>query len=100
MWNVYERTLNDLPNTNNSIEEFHNALQNSVTNTHPNWYMEITGNHNSKNMKGVWQRRKELPQTRRSSLHEEEYTDVIYKYKALVLCTIPSVSFTIYEVLQ
>lgn len=35
LWNVHQRTLNDEPRTNNSIEAFHNALQSSVTNAHP-----------------------------------------------------------------
>ncbi|CAI9729249.1 Hypothetical predicted protein [Octopus vulgaris] len=35
LWNMYERTLNQLANTNNGVEGFHNALQASVTNTQP-----------------------------------------------------------------
>ena len=35
-WNVRERVLNDLPRANNAVEGFHNALQSSITSTHPN----------------------------------------------------------------
>ena len=31
LWNVYERTVNQLPNTNNAVEGFHNALKASFT---------------------------------------------------------------------
>ena len=42
LWNVFEQTVNNLPNTNNSVEGFHNALQSSVTNTHPNIWKLIS----------------------------------------------------------
>ena len=35
IWNVHERTLQDLPRTSNPIESFHSALNSSVTATHP-----------------------------------------------------------------
>ena len=41
LWNVYQRTLDQLANTNNGVEGFHNALQASVTNTHPNLWKLI-----------------------------------------------------------
>lgn len=36
LWNVYGRTCDGMARTNNSVEGFHNALQSSVTNMHPN----------------------------------------------------------------
>ena len=41
LWNVYQRTLDQLANTNNGVEGFHSALQASVTNTHPNLWKLI-----------------------------------------------------------
>ena len=38
LWNVRERVLNDLPRSNNAVEGFHNALQSSITSTHPNFW--------------------------------------------------------------
>ena len=35
-WNVYSRVVNSLPRTNNNVEAFHNALNKSVSNAHPN----------------------------------------------------------------
>lgn len=36
VWNLYDRILNKVPVTNNCVEGYHNALQSSITNTHPN----------------------------------------------------------------
>ncbi|XP_068232264.1 uncharacterized protein [Palaemon carinicauda] len=35
-WNVYSRVVNSLPRTNNNVEAFHNSLNKSVGNAHPN----------------------------------------------------------------
>ena len=35
MWNVHERTEQDMPRTNNSVEGFHHAFNKSVTSHHP-----------------------------------------------------------------
>ena len=42
-WNVYERTLSDMPRTNNNLEGFHNGLQKSVAQTHPNLWTLVSG---------------------------------------------------------
>ena len=42
-WNVRDRALQDKPRTNNNLEGFHNALQSSVTQTHPNIWCLIKG---------------------------------------------------------
>lgn len=34
-WNVHQRTTNDLPRTNNSVEAWHNTIQNAITCKHP-----------------------------------------------------------------
>ena len=36
LWNVYERTVCEMPRTNNNLEGFHSSLRISVTNSHPN----------------------------------------------------------------
>lgn len=41
LWNVFERTQNGMIRTNNSVEGFHNAVQNSMTNMHPNLWKLI-----------------------------------------------------------
>ena len=35
IWNVSDRVVSDQPRTSNAIEAFHNAMNKSVTNTHP-----------------------------------------------------------------
>ena len=40
-WNVYNRTALALPRTNNSVEAFHNVLNKSVSNSHPNLWKLI-----------------------------------------------------------
>ena len=41
LWNVYARTEQALPRTNNNVETFHNALNISVSNSHPNLWKLI-----------------------------------------------------------
>jgi hypothetical protein len=36
MWNVYQRTLQELPRTNNNIEEWHRGFQSLIGSCHPN----------------------------------------------------------------
>ena len=36
MWNMYDRVLEDLPRTNNSLEGWHNRLQSNISACHPN----------------------------------------------------------------
>ena len=40
-WNVYARTEQALPRTNNNVETFHNVLNKSVSNSHPNLWKLI-----------------------------------------------------------
>ncbi|CAF1433378.1 unnamed protein product [Rotaria sp. Silwood1] len=35
LWNVYERVINNLPRSNNSVEGWHNGFANRVSNAHP-----------------------------------------------------------------
>ncbi|CAF4796187.1 unnamed protein product, partial [Rotaria sp. Silwood2] len=35
LWNVYDRVINDLPRSNNAIEDWHNAFANRVAIAHP-----------------------------------------------------------------
>lgn len=42
IWNSYERFNNNMPRTNNSIEAYHNALQSSLSCSHPNIWMLIS----------------------------------------------------------
>ena len=41
MWNMYTRTRNELPRTNNNIEGWHRGLQSLVTSCHPNFWRFI-----------------------------------------------------------
>ena len=36
MWNVYQRTLQELPRTNNNIEGWHRGFQSLIGSCHPN----------------------------------------------------------------
>ena len=42
LWNVFERTKHNRSRTNNSIEGYHNAMQSSITNMHPNLWKLIS----------------------------------------------------------
>ena len=42
LWNVFERVEHNRSRTNNSIEGYHNALQSSMTNMHPNLWKLIS----------------------------------------------------------
>ena len=42
LWNVFERVEHNRSRTNNSIESYHNALQSSMTNMHPNLWKHIS----------------------------------------------------------
>lgn len=43
MWNMYDRVVEDLPRTNNSLEGWHNHMQANITSFHPNiWkFLEV-----------------------------------------------------------
>ena len=45
LWNVYDRTLNGIPRTTNSVEAFHSAFNNSVTNANPTIWKLLDGLH-------------------------------------------------------
>ena len=42
LWNVFEPVEHNRSRTNNSIESYHNALQSSMTNIHPNLWKLIS----------------------------------------------------------
>lgn len=40
-WNIHNRTLRNMPRTNNNLEAYHRAIQSSITCMHASKYMEI-----------------------------------------------------------
>ncbi|XP_029650233.1 uncharacterized protein LOC115223666 [Octopus sinensis] len=42
LWNVFERTQNNMMRTSNSVEGFNSVMQSSITNMHPNLWKHIT----------------------------------------------------------
>lgn len=47
-WNVYQWVCGNMPRTNNRVEGFHNAIQNSVTNMDPSIWKWISLNEGRK----------------------------------------------------
>nr|XP_040571875.1 uncharacterized protein LOC121121074 [Lepeophtheirus salmonis]XP_040571876.1 uncharacterized protein LOC121121074 [Lepeophtheirus salmonis] len=58
LWNVYSKQISDVIKTKNSVEEFHNALQSSITNMHPNLWKLI--DYLKKEEESVMEKRREL----------------------------------------
>ena len=80
LWNVYERTLNQLPNTNNGVEGFHNALQASVTNTHPNFWKLI----NILKTEEYLSKKKVIDAERGETATKKKYKDVYKRLLSIV----------------